>query len=118
MEVLLLGLGCQGFWWAVEAFLVGRGRIQAGVGADGVVNWKGLPISVSAPSEKPFFRVGASVLACSVFTSTDTAAEEQAIRLNLCPDLRNALGTHRRYIYLAVAVVASSTEGTPRARFL
>jgi hypothetical protein len=34
---LLLFLGCHGFWQAVEVYLIGRLRFQAGVWPDGVV---------------------------------------------------------------------------------
>jgi hypothetical protein len=37
MEELFFGLGCQGFWQAVEVYLIGRKRLQAGVGPGGVV---------------------------------------------------------------------------------
>ena len=36
-KFLLLLLGCHGFWQAVEVYLIGRERFQAGVGSDGVV---------------------------------------------------------------------------------
>jgi hypothetical protein len=34
---LFLFLGCHWFWQAVEVYLIGRERFQAGVRADGVV---------------------------------------------------------------------------------
>ena len=43
MEVLVLGLGCQGFWQAVEVYRIGRERLQAGMRTDGVVELDVLP---------------------------------------------------------------------------
>ena len=37
MEVLAFVLGCQCFWQAVEVYLIGRLRFQAGVWPSGVV---------------------------------------------------------------------------------
>lgn len=37
VEVLFFGLGCHGFWQAVEVYLIGCERFQAGVRPDGVV---------------------------------------------------------------------------------
>jgi hypothetical protein len=37
VEELSFGLGCQRFWQAIEVYLIGRERFQAGVGSDGVV---------------------------------------------------------------------------------
>ena len=43
MEVLVLGLCCQGFWQAVAVYLIGRERFQAGMRTDGVVELDVLP---------------------------------------------------------------------------